>query len=48
MQYSVVEMPHLIKNYSFKIQKYSLCMYFSNSQKHFILYIPLVCLLTFF
>ena len=52
MQYSVAEMPPLIKNHSFNIQKYGLSMYFSKLvlTKKFIDFftsLPTVCLLRF-
>ena len=48
MQYSVVEMHHLIKkNRSFNIQKYGLSVYFSTSPKiTLFFYLPHACLLT--
>ena len=50
MQYSAVEMHHLIKkDHSFNIQKYGLSMYLSTSQKISLFFtsLPTVCLLRF-
>ena len=50
MQYSAVEMHHLIKkDHSFNIQKYGLSNYLSTSQKslYFVTSLPTVCLLRF-
>ena len=40
MQYSVVEIHHLIKSHSFNIQKYGLGMYFCTSQKITLFFLP--------
>ena len=47
MQYSVVEMHHIIKNHFFNIQKHGFNMYFDTSQKiTLFFYLPPNCLPT--